>query len=201
MVKSLANKDIAKFVCAGGTMSHYVADACNSLHISYLHHGRNESETNVHRDYENKVIDKNKKELFKMINDKVKTIGNDDLIKGGNSAARKIIDLMNYTVTKLPPETICDSFTANLGKRNRIDNMWNELKEGTADTIAKGCMVMAILWQSAWLEGNGDKGFENQDLVEISKENLKMLYNDKTFVPSFRLNNPLLKDALEKKGL
>ena len=28
-----------KFLCAAGTLAHYIGDSCQPLHISYLHHG------------------------------------------------------------------------------------------------------------------------------------------------------------------
>ena len=42
MIKSLSEGKVDEFLVAGGTMAHYVGDACQSLHISALHHGANE---------------------------------------------------------------------------------------------------------------------------------------------------------------
>ncbi|MEO6290072.1 MAG: hypothetical protein ABIO76_09140, partial [Ginsengibacter sp.] len=39
MIKSVEEGDLVGFITAGGTMSHYVGDACQTLHVSYLHHG------------------------------------------------------------------------------------------------------------------------------------------------------------------
>jgi hypothetical protein len=197
MVRALKNKELDKFICAGGTMSHYVGDACNSLHVSYLHHGRDESEKNVHSDYENKVIDKHKPELFEMVNGKVQKINGDSLTEGGKAAAREVLLLMKKTITTIPPEFICELFSDNLGDRNRINIMWEALKDGTSDTIARGCEVMAKLWQSAWVEGGGDDLIKDEELIQIDQDDLKDLYNDKTFVPSFKINNPKFKAALK----
>jgi len=74
--------------------------------------------------------------------------------------------------------------------------MWEDVKKGTVNAIARGCEIMALLWQSAWMEGHGDQ-IDVKELVERDKDDLKILYNDKTFVPSFKLNNPKLKDTLK----
>ena len=40
MVAALKKKDVKTFLAAGGVMAHYVGDASQPLHTSYLHHGR-----------------------------------------------------------------------------------------------------------------------------------------------------------------
>src|SRR5262249_18476117 len=57
MVRSLSQGDVTRFLCAGGLMSHYVGDACQPLHISRLHHGNNPSQSQVHSDYETRMLD------------------------------------------------------------------------------------------------------------------------------------------------
>jgi hypothetical protein len=39
MVDFVKNGERDKFVCAAGVLAHYVGDACQPLHISFLHHG------------------------------------------------------------------------------------------------------------------------------------------------------------------
>jgi len=39
MVGYLKKKDVLRFVCAAGVLAHYVGDASQPLHCSYLHHG------------------------------------------------------------------------------------------------------------------------------------------------------------------
>src|SRR4029077_14305194 len=39
MVEFVRNDKIPEFVCAAGVLAHYVGDACQPLHISYLHDG------------------------------------------------------------------------------------------------------------------------------------------------------------------
>jgi hypothetical protein len=39
MVEYLSNKDVLRFVAAAGVLAHYVGDASQPLHCSYMHHG------------------------------------------------------------------------------------------------------------------------------------------------------------------
>jgi len=196
MIQSLINKNLAEFICAGGTMAHYVGDACQPLHISQFHHGRNEAEHNVHTDYETTLIDKKMNELFTGVNNKARTITNGQLIGGqGKDAAKRVIKLMDKVYKKLPPTEICDVFIDNFGVHGKYDNMWNVVGASTIDNVAEGCEVMAILWESAWKAGNGDS-IASAKMVAIDQQDLRTLYNTKTFVPSLRMKDPLFKALL-----
>jgi len=50
---------------------------------------------------------------------------------------------------------------------------------------------MAIIWQSAWLEGGGGQ-IAATKLKKISEARLIELYEDKSFVPSFNLDKLVL---------
>lgn len=58
----------------------------------------------------------------------------------------------------------------------------------TISCIADGCLQLASIWQSAWLEGNGNK-VSNSKLGRIDTHDLKNLYDDKHFLESFRLQD------------
>jgi hypothetical protein len=129
MIRSLKNKNIAEFICAGGTMAHYVGDACQPLHISHLHHGRTPAEEDVHTVYETLMIDKKMTELFQGINDNSQPISDQTRLidEEGKEAAVIVVKLMSEVYNRLSPVEICDSFSANLGNRKRLDNMWEDL--------------------------------------------------------------------------
>jgi hypothetical protein len=190
MIKSLEEKDLIGFIVSGGTMSHYVGDACQPLHISYLHHGRNEGETKVHSDYETTLIDKKMVELFTgvdMIQKKVKA-ENDLIGKSGKEAAKRVLQLMNNTTKNLPPLEVVECWAGSNG-RGKWDNLWNVLGQKTIENIAEGSRVMAILWESAWENGKGNQHFQNHDLVNLDEKELKVKYMDDAFVPSFSLDD------------
>ena len=53
MMEFVEKNKIPEFVCAAGVLTHYVGDACQPLHISYLHDGdptRGTVKTVTHRD-------------------------------------------------------------------------------------------------------------------------------------------------------
>ncbi len=198
MIKSLKAKNLDEFVAIGGTMSHYVGDACQTLHISHLHHGRDDSEKDVHSDYETEMVDRKMQELFDGVNATAKKVKQADMIgASGKAAAKRIIQLMDSTQRTLSPLTVCKSYTKYKGQAKRFDKMWDQLGDRTITNVAEGCRVMAILWQSAWIAGNGDS-IATAKLTERSKTALKKLYDDKEkFVPSYRLNMPEFKQALQ----
>ena len=194
MIASLKKGSVAEFICAGGTMAHYVGDACQALHISALHHGRNADEAEVHAAYETTMLDRKMTELFIGVNAAATKIKSSDLIGSkGKSAAKRVIELMDFTVTTLPPVDICDSYTDN---NHSTSKMWTDLGAATITNIAEGCQVMAILWQSAWKHGNGS-AIPSSDLVEQDPKELRKLYNRKTFVESFKMKDPKFKAALK----
>src|SRR5262245_52019085 len=39
MVKFVKKKDVASYIAAAGVLAHYIGDAAQPLHISYMHHG------------------------------------------------------------------------------------------------------------------------------------------------------------------
>src|SRR5262249_16744320 len=51
MVSYLKDEDILRFVGAAGVMAHYVGDASQPLHCSYMHHGKPPMETFQGREY------------------------------------------------------------------------------------------------------------------------------------------------------
>jgi hypothetical protein len=197
MILSLQTGKLDEFICAGGTMAHYVGDACQPLHISYLHHGRDASESAVHADYETKLIDNKMEELFSGVNAiKTKVKASELITPDGRAAAKLVLTLMNETVERLPPLEVVEVWDASRG-RGKWDAMWQKLGPRTIQNIASGSHVMAVLWQSAWKHGGG-ADISGRDLVEIAPEDLQGLYNKSNFVPSFELTDPRFKKELSR---
>ena len=195
MVQHALNKEVAEFVCVGGLMAHYVGDACQALHVSHLHHGHDDGEKNVHTDYETNLLDRKMIELFTGVNAKAKKVTSSDMIgPASKDAAVRVVKLMKKTFQNLKPEEVIDSWKAAAGS-GKYNKMWADLGTQTVKNIAEGSKVMAILWQSAWINGNGNQ-IADSELKEISKQKLMDLYNLKTFAESFRLKDPKFKAAL-----
>lgn len=189
MITSLRAGNLSEFLTAGGTMAHYVGDACQPLHISWLHHGADPSESAVHSDYETRLIDVKAADLFAGVDAKGSRVGDRELIgSDGKEAAKLVLMLMKATVDRLPPSEVVEVWRQAKG-RGKWTFMWNELGSRTIENIAAGAHAMAILWQSAWKHGGGDR-FAAGSLGEIPQSTLQTLYLTKSFVPSFRLTNP-----------
>ena len=103
MVQFARDGKIAEFVCAGGVLSHYVADACQPLHVSFLHHGRPgfPDEENVHSMYETKMLDRFATEVIAGVNADIKNRKAAANIKGGHAAAVSVdkVDAAGYEKT------------------------------------------------------------------------------------------------------
>jgi hypothetical protein len=189
MIASLSSGKVDEFLVAGGTMAHYTGDACQPLHISFLHHGANPSEAGVHSDYETTMIDRKASELFDGVDAIDTKVAPGELIGAdGKDAAKLVLHLMKATVTLLPPEEVVEVWREAKG-RGKYDHMWDALGERTIQNIAAGCHTMAVLWQSAWKHGGGDNLPESA-LKKIPEQRLQDLYNNKNFVRSIRLSNP-----------
>jgi hypothetical protein len=189
MIASLNNGKVDEFIVAGGTMAHYVGDACQPLHISFLHHGADPSEAGVHADYETKLIDRKATELFDGVDAIDQKVRPGDLIgPNGKDAAKFVLQLMKSTVDLLSPEEILDVWRNSKGQ-GKFNRMWDALGDRTIQTIAAGSHAMAVLWESAWKHGHGDN-LPDARLVKVPEGDLQELYNRKSFVPSFRLSDP-----------
>jgi hypothetical protein len=193
MVEAVKAGELAKFICAGGVLSHYVGDACQPLHVSRLHHGHSPDESAVHSDYETRMLDNSdvQDDLFKQIN---KALGpSKGAVEGdiadGHGAAVAVVELMTETIRKLDPEDVIASWDEHRGQ-GRFQAMWDDLGKRTVERMAAGCTLLARLWQSAWEAGQGRR--VKPDAIDAIKErDLMDLYNDPTFVPSMNLQKML----------
>lgn len=197
MVEALRAGKLDEYIMIGGTVSHYLGDACQPLHVSYLHHGHPDKpdEKKVHTVYETTMLDKYMGELISGVNQKLSTGQAYQHYQGGKEAAQAVIKLMgNITKNILGPEEVIRVYNEN--SRGRVKNMWEKLGAKTIDCVAAGSYNLALFWESAWAEGKGDTKFTEAQLHEIDKEQLKKLYNDKTKFPSYRLRDPAFKTVL-----
>ena len=186
---------LTKFVCAGGTMAHYVGDACQPLHISHLHDGYPDGQgEGVHSAYETNLLDVYKKKaavnFLAGITALLQPVQSNELVKGGKNIAKKVLSLMWDTYHLIPPKEIVDNFVANRSTKK----LWEAFGERTQQTIANGAHTMAVIWQSAWVEGNGDALTISS--TPIKKNDLMRWYKDLSFVKSYKLNDPALKPLL-----
>jgi len=173
-----------KFICAAGIIAHYVADACQPLHISHLHHGRENhpEEADVHAYYDNKMLDRFRAELISGLNARLQGTTTEAIFEGRAEAGNRVMALMEQTVEKIPPLEVVEIFNS-ASSRERSGVLWSNLKDRIFETMAGGAVALAEIWESAWLEGGGQK-ISAQKIGVISGEALKALYDDKSFLPA-----------------
>ncbi|MBL8915748.1 MAG: hypothetical protein JNM17_33925, partial [Archangium sp.] len=181
MVKAVKAKRLAEFICAAGVLAHYVGDACQPLHVSYLHHGRpGHDEDKVHSIYESTMLDRFAEKVIVGVNAKLGTTKATATVQGGDEAASVVVALMKRTIKKLPPIEVIEAFNAEDGK-DRLPHMWTTLGARTIDCLADGSKTLAKLWESAWKEGGGS-AIAQDKLVAQTEKSLLDLYLDKKFL-------------------
>lgn len=190
MVAAVKKKSLSRYICAAGLLAHYVGDACQPLHVSHLHHGyADDSEDDkVHSVYETSMLDRFRVAVVAGVNSEAQKVAKAEVFKGAEEAADAVVQLMRRTVKELPPEDVIESFNRHKGNQQTV-GMWEELGDLTIERMADGAHTLALIWQSAWTEGGGDKSghIATTALKPISKAALKKLYEDKTFAESLWL--------------
>ncbi len=165
-----------KFVCAAGVLAHYVGDACQPLHISYLHDGDPEqpvTRTVHHRDgtvervndplgkgvhsaYEDEMVNAHRKAILDGLKHTPKARAA-DLVPHGFAAAQRTVELMRNTFQRIPPDEIVKAFLKEgKGKKGRADAFWKAFGKDTIAVMQDGTHLLACLWESAWKLGNGE---------------------------------------------
>jgi hypothetical protein len=187
LVEYARDAKLTEFVCAAGCVGHYLGDACQPLHVSYLHHGHPDKpeESPVHAIYETKMLDRFVDDLIQGVNAGLKGKAAQKTFKGGAAAADHVVTTMSETLNRLPPEQIIDVFVKNPG-RPRLQAMWDALDKDTIDCIVNGAIGLAEYWESAWKEGRADPNRATlpKNLPQIADSDLTALYRDKTFMQS-----------------
>ena len=102
--------------------------------------------------------DRHAADLIELVNRALrgKKVAAGDLFAGGRAAADATVALMKATVTTLRPIDVIDAFNA-VPARARVDHMWEVLDDRTVTCVARGALVLAAIWESAWREGGGAK--------------------------------------------
>ena len=188
MVAAVEARQLDAFVCAAGVLAHYIGDACQPLHVSYLHHGQpdDKGDDKVHAVYEDDMLDHAAAELVAGVKERVSQMENRATLDGAMAAADAVVGLMRRTVKRLPPEEVLEVYDRVRGK-GQSAALWAELGERTMDCMADGAKTLATVWQSAWTQGGGDRnghiGLEKCKTA-VPKNELKKLYDDKSFAES-----------------
>ncbi len=199
MVEAVADGDAARFVCAAGILSHYVGDACQPLHISYMFNGIPQADGSilgegVHSAYEDNMVDRHAAEIQNGI-EKAQGHGTGlQLVQSGHEAAVAVVALMQKTFDTIEPRDIVNTFVqASGGPAHVADALAEKFLDDTIKVMVEGSRCLAMLWDSAWKQGS--KNGKITDLDAVDEDDLAKLYQSKTFLPSRTLDQikPLLK--------
>ena len=195
MVDALQAGNVVRFLGAAGVLAHYVGDACQPLHISYMFDGdpddtvpavdRNGKEIQVrrakgvHTAYETKMLNSHVVELIEQLNKKLESaaLPKPKVIAGGHAAAVAVVELMDRTFQNLKPPQIINAFNAEA-------DLWTKFGEKTVELMAAGTLTLAMIWESAWKQGHGKTNIASADLGPVDVKELAKLYLDPGFVPS-----------------
>jgi len=175
----------AEFVCAAGVLCHYLGDACQPLHISYLHNGdplqamthtvhhRNGATEDkqvalgagCHSAYEDAMVNANRAKILKGL-DKTKTVQAMERVSTGFEAALKTIELMRTTFERLSPSDIVSAYVAFNGAKKELSAyLWGKFGDETISCMQDGTHLLAVLWESAWIEGGGESRIKSTTAV------------------------------------
>lgn len=208
LVEFARHGQVAEFVCAAGTLSHYVGDACQTLHGSFLNDGFRDRPLpspkgkkgakkakrwegkDVHSCYEDMMIDRHADDLAQAIAKHLKALGPaKSHAKSGQDAALMTLELMARAQAKIPPQELVEFYIDAGGKKSVAvaDALWDEYGEATAELMADGAHTLAGVWASAWSVGKGS-AIAQSKLKAVPEKTLIKLYKDKDFVRSLDLD-------------
>jgi hypothetical protein len=207
MVQFVRDRDIARFVTAAGIIAHYIGDACQPLHCSYLDDGdpwRNPDGTpaieflphstgygaGVHHAYEAAMIDQNVGKIKGRLDNLKGTTHNMPLVQSKQAAGFATIELMRRARDTIAPIAIVERYMqikAQGQSRQTSRLLWQDFGQQTMDVMEDGCRTLAMIWDSAWEEGGGPH-LPNSLIKEFSQAELQEIYEDQKFLPSVVLD-------------
>jgi hypothetical protein len=202
MCRFAAEGDAHKFVCAAGVLAHYVGDACQPLHISYLHDGdpnrpieheftkgKKAGTTEerplgqgVHSAYEDKMVFDNRDDILEGLQGTPKVKQN-ERITNGLEAAQETIAMMRSVFKLVPPMDMVNTYVAvGKGGKAASDALWKKFGQKTINVMRQGAHLLAMLWESAWLVGDGETKVKS--LRALTKDEAMDIVGDPDFLPS-----------------
>jgi|HubBroStandDraft_6_1064221.scaffolds.fasta_scaffold00142_8 hypothetical protein len=208
MVSAVKAGDVTRFVCAAGILSHYVGDACQPLHISYMFNGDPaHTETvqvtkkgvttsvvqpvakGVHSAYEDGLVNFHSTEIVSSLQSRFKGKSHGESLNKdhGFGAAEAVVNLMQQTFKAIQPAQIVKAYVPikKLKPKDVADHLWSQFGSATVNVMADGARTLSMLWDSAWKEGGGTASMAGKG--KISQAALKKLYIQPKFLESFTL--------------
>jgi len=213
MVDYLKKGDVMRFLVAGGVMAHYVGDASQPLHCSWLHHGvppttkfegrtyplpRDSAEfaafkktapAKIHGLYEENMLEVDTASALAGVDEKIGQFQADGRqVASGHDAAVEIIRLMHASQARLAPMDIINADDPTQKPAARAQALWQnqKIRDATIQSLADSTTLLADLWTSAWAAGGG-KNVAKSELVLFDEADLMKVYRDTKFAESMSL--------------
>ena len=206
MCQFAADGDAQKFVCAGGVLTHYVGDACQPLHISYLHDGdpnrpvehaftkgkkagttkKRPLGQGVHSAYEDAMVFDHRQDILESLQRTPKAKKSEQ-ITNGFEAARKTIDMMRNVFELIPPMDMVQTYV-DVGKGGKAssDALWDAYGQKTINVMKQGAHLLAVLWESAWQVGGGET--KVRSLRALTPDQAMAIVSKPDFLPSMTVD-------------
>lgn len=203
MVRYVKAGDVTKFICAAGILAHYIGDAAQPLHASSLHDGDPSvpGDAGVHSAFETAMLNASIPELIDGLKNGLGTRkARPKKVAGGRRAAWECLKLIRRTRSRLAPMDVIVAYR-NAPSRTRSKSLWSAIGARTVQCMADGAITLAMLWESAWKEGDGDR-IAATKLKAVSQSALMKLYDtqahqdEKEFLPSYYLKDFISNNVL-----
>jgi len=205
MVEAVAAGDVARFVCAAGLVSHYVGDASQPLHGSYLADGAPATPTSpavgegVHSAYETAMVDAYAVEILAGLQATLTHRGAEQgPILTGHDAAVAVVRLMDRTAKAIKPIDLVEVFAqTQVGKTTQgptvtkavLATLWDRFGAATVKVMADSTRTLAAIWEAAFSQGRGVSTIPTANTKAVDPAVLQALYQDPDFVRSLDLDH------------
>ena len=186
----IATASAAEFVTAAGVLAHYVGDACQPLHISYMFdgipHGTSVEGKGVHSAYETTMVGINAAAIIDALNRDF-SIGSSgrgtkakaSTIKTGHDAATAVVQLMRETLAAIAPVDLVHAYERDPSPAN----LWQTFGTATVGVIEGGCRTLAQLYDAAWTTNPNELA-----TAAVPQSRLKAFYLNTKWAPSMTLS-------------
>jgi hypothetical protein len=110
-----------------------------------------------------------------------------ELVENGFEAALQTVAMMRKTFRAIPPAKIVDVFASFEGPPSKRSNLlWERFGKKTIGVMQDGAHLLAVLWESAWAVGEGEK-YVSSTRALTESEAMRICADEK-FVPSVTID-------------
>jgi hypothetical protein len=186
-------------------VSHYVGDASQPLHGSYLADGAPATPTSpavgegVHSAYDTAMVDAYAVEILAGLQATLTHRGAEQgPILTGHDAAVAVVRLMDRTAKAIKPIDLVEVFAqTQVGKTTQgptvtkavLATLWDRFGAATVKVMADSTRTLAAIWEAAFSQGRGVSTIPTANTKAVDPAVLQALYQDPDFVRSLDLDH------------